>query len=233
VRLIDMNWMQVETYLKSDNRAVLPIGSIEQHCYLSLGVDAILPERVSIEAAEPLGVPVLPTVNYGVTPYFMAFPGSVSLRVTTLIAVVRDILDGIKRAGFGRVLIVNGHGGNNAIGQFAQEWMADNPSVTVRFHNWWNAPKTWAKVQAIDPLASHASWLENFPWTRIPNVAMPSERKPLIDADKLRMSNPDKARELIGDGNFGGYYRRSDEEMLDLWNVAVGETRDLIQTGWA
>jgi creatinine amidohydrolase len=233
MRLIEMNWMQVEDYLKGDDRAVLPIGSIEQHAYLSLGVDAILPERVSVEAAEPLGVPVFPPVNYGVTPYFMAFPGSISLRVATLLAVVRDVLDGMKRAGFKRVLIVNGHGGNNAIGQFAQEWMSDNPTVTVRFHNWWNAPKTWARVQQIDPVASHASWLENFPWTRLPNIAMPAAPKPMIDTDRLRLSNPEQARRLIGDGNFGGHYRRSDEEMLDLWSVAVAETRELIQGPWA
>ena len=31
------------------------------------------------------------------------------------------------------------------------EWMADRPGVRVKFHNWWNAPKTWAQVEAIDP----------------------------------------------------------------------------------
>jgi creatinine amidohydrolase len=233
MRVIDMNWMQVEDYLKGDDRAVLPIGSIEQHGYLSLGVDSILPERVAVEAAEPLGVPVFPTVNYGVTPYFMGFPGSISMRISTLLAVVGDVLDGIKRAGFKRVLIVNGHGGNNSVGQFAQEWMAANPTVTVRFHNWWNAPKTWARVQQIDPVASHASWLENFPWTRLPNIAVPSEQKRMIDTDLVRLSNPEQARKLIGDGNFGGDYRKSDEEMLGLWSVAVAETRELIQGPWA
>ena len=60
MRVHDMNWMQVEEYLRSDDRVVLPLGSTEQHGYLSLGVDVILSERVSVEAAEPLGVPVLP-----------------------------------------------------------------------------------------------------------------------------------------------------------------------------
>ena len=60
MRLHDMNWMQVEEYLRTDDRVVLPLGSTEQHGYLSLGVDVILSERVSVEAAEPLGVPVLP-----------------------------------------------------------------------------------------------------------------------------------------------------------------------------
>ena len=72
--------MQLEAYLESDDRIVLPLGSIEQHGYLSLGVDMILSERVSVEAAEPLGVPVLPSLPYGLTPYFAAYPGSPTLQ---------------------------------------------------------------------------------------------------------------------------------------------------------
>jgi len=72
-----MNWMKVEEYLRSDDRAVLPLGSTEQHCHLRLTVDCILPERVAADAAEPLGVPVFPVVPYGVTPYIREFPGSI------------------------------------------------------------------------------------------------------------------------------------------------------------
>ena len=59
-------------------------------------------------------MPVFPVVAYGVTPYFREFPGSISLRVETHLAVVRDILDGMAHSGFRRILIVNGHGGNGA-----------------------------------------------------------------------------------------------------------------------
>jgi creatinine amidohydrolase len=229
----EMNWMQVESYLKSDDRAVVPIGSTEQHAQLSLGVDLILSERVSVEAAEPLGVPVFPTLNYGTTPYFTAFPGTVTLRVATLIAIVRDVLDSLKRHGFKRILFVNGHGGNAPAGNAALEWMMENPGHTVRFYNWYNAPKTWKKVQEIDPVASHASWMENFPWTRVPNVVTPDGQKPMINSDRLRMLDPKGVRAYLGDGNFGGLYRRSDEEMLALWKVAVEETRGVIEGPWA
>ena len=74
MRITDMNWMQVEAYLKEDDRAVLPLGSTEQHAYLSLSVDSILSERVALDAAEPLGVPVFPVQAYGVTPYFRDYP---------------------------------------------------------------------------------------------------------------------------------------------------------------
>src|SRR5260370_38260294 len=108
-----MNWMQVADYLTRDDRAVVPLGSTEQHAYLSLGTDAILAERVAVEAAEPLGVPVFPVLAYGITPYFLAFPGSVSLRVSTYVALVGAMIDALAGQGFRRIVLVNGHGGNS------------------------------------------------------------------------------------------------------------------------
>ena len=68
MRVRDLNWMQLEDYLERDDRIVLPLGSTEQHAYLSLETDNELAERVAVEAAEPLGVVVLPVLAYGVTP---------------------------------------------------------------------------------------------------------------------------------------------------------------------
>ena len=116
MRISECNWQQVEAYLRNDDRAVLPLGSTEQHAQLSLSVDSILSERVAAEAAEPLGVPVFPVVAYGLTPYFMAYPGSITLRTETYVRLVRDILDGLHAQGFRRILIVNGHGGNQPAG---------------------------------------------------------------------------------------------------------------------
>jgi creatinine amidohydrolase len=232
VRIADLNWMQVEEYLRRDDRAVLPLGSTEQHSYLRLTVDCILPERVAVDAAEPLGVPVFPVVPYGVTPYFREFPGSVSLRVETHLRMVSDILDGLAHSGFRRILIVNGHGGNGAVQQLVPEWVADHPRCRVIFHNWWNAPRTWAKVQAIDPVGSHGSWMENFPWTRLPGVGLPDQPRPMVDLARVRTLEPAALRDYLGDGNFGGEYQRSDEEMLALWEVAVHETRELLAGSW-
>ena len=230
MRIKDMNWMQVEAYLKRDDRAVLPVGSTEQHAQLSLMVDCILSERVSVDAAEPLGVPVFPPVNYGITPYFRAFPGTISLRLDTFLRVIRDVLDSLADQGFRRIVIVNGHGGNAPAGSVAQEWMMDNPDAHVRFHDWWRAPLTSAAVRAIDPVASHASWMENFPWTRLPNRPPQQGMKRMIDTDLLRTLPPFEVRTLIDDGNFGGRYQRDDSEMLEIWDVAVQETRALLES---
>ncbi len=232
MKICEMNWLQVEDYLKRDDRAVLPLGSTEQHAYLSLCVDNILAERVAVEAAEALGVPVFPTVNYGLTPYFRAYPGSVTLRTSTYLDVVRDLLDSLAENGFRRILVVNGHGGNAPAQGFVSEWMADHPGCRVKFHNWWNAPRTLKKVQEIDPQASHASWMENFPWTRLPGVTLPSEQKPMIDSAHMRLLAPQELREYLGEGNFGGHYERSDEDMHAIWEVAVAETRELLDQVW-
>ena len=233
MRITEANWFEVEDYLKTDDRAVLPLGSTEQHAWLSLSVDSILSERVAAEAAEPLGVPVFPAVPYGLTPYFMAFPGSVSLKLSTYASLVRDILDSLYATGFRRVLIVNGHGGNSPVQPVCAEWMEAHDGARCRFHDWWRAPKTWATVQEIDPVASHASWMENFPWTRLPGRTMPDGQKPFVPFDRLRDRNAAGVRELIGDGNYGGLYQRPDADTDRLWAVAVEETRALLEGDWA
>src|SRR5438094_6293950 len=142
MRISDMNWMMVEEYLKQDDRCVLPLGSTEQHAYLSLSVDTILAERIAVEAAEPLAVPVFPVVAYGITPYFHAFPGSITLRVDTYLHVVGDILNAMAEQGFKRILIVNGHGGNTSAQSLVVESMADHTGLRIKFSNWRTAPKT-------------------------------------------------------------------------------------------
>ena len=60
--------------------------------------------------------------------------------------------------------------------------MRDRADAQVLFHNWWNGPRVWAVVQSVDPDASHASWLESFPWTRVDGVEIPEGHKPPVDA---------------------------------------------------
>jgi creatinine amidohydrolase len=209
--------MQLEAYLEHDDRVVLPLGSTEQHAYLSLATDAILAERVSVDAAEPLDVPVLPALAYGVTPYFGAFPGSPTLTRETYVAVLRELVASLRTQGFRRLLLVNGHGGNS----FAAE------QVDAAWHDWWKAPQTWAVARGLDPSGTHASWLENFPWTRLAGVVQPEEPKDVVPD---LPGDPAAVRAVLGDGSYGGAYARPDEDMLRLWAAGVAETRDRIES---
>jgi creatinine amidohydrolase len=217
VRVADLNWMEMEEYLRHDERIVLPLGSTEQHGYLSLATDAILAERVAVEAAEPLGVAVLPALAYGITPYFAAYPGSPSVKEDTYLTLVGELLDSLGGQGFKRFLLVNGHGGNRPVEKLAR--------ANVVVHEWWSAPKTMALVRSIDPEASHASWMENFPWTRLPGVVLPDEHK---TPTPRTSDDPKEVRKRAGDGSFGGWYSRPDEDVMRVWRTGVEETREVL-----
>ena len=156
---------------------MLPIGSTEQHGQLSLCVDAILAERVSVEAAQPARGAGFSGHQLRVDAQLRRLRRTVTLRLSTLCALVCDVLDGMVHGGFRQIVIVNGHGGNGPAHGAVLEWLDRNRGVQVKWHNWYNAPETWAKVKAIDPVASHASWMENFPWTRLPGVIPPTGPK--------------------------------------------------------
>lgn len=215
--------MQLEDYLERDDRIVLPLGSTEQHAYISLETDNILAERVSVEAAEPLGVPVLPVLAYGVTPRFAAYPGSPSIDSELYWRLLSDLIGSLRGQGFRRILLVNGHGGNS----FAAEAIAVGD---VRWHDWWRSERIRALVDEIDPEASHASWMETFPWTRLDGVELPEGRKGALDL--MDVTDPAEFRERAGDGSLGGFYERPDEEMLEIWAAAVDEVRTLLESGW-
>jgi creatinine amidohydrolase len=228
----ELNWLQVEEYLARDDRVVLPVGSTEQHGFLSLETDNILAGRVSAEAAEPLGVLVLPVLAYGVTPSFAAYPGSPTLRLETFFAVLRDLLDSLHGQGFRRFLLVNGHGGNLPAHGLVREWAAARSDAQAILHSWWSSVRVQAVAKEVDPEPSHANWFENFPWTRLEGVELPRERKPPLDQAAYRVAGPEDVRELLGDGVFEGAYELPDEDVARVWEAGVEEVRDLLQNGW-
>ena len=226
VRIRDLNWMQLEEYLRRDDRIVLPVGSTEQHAYLSLETDNIIAERLAIEAAAPLGIPVLPVLAYGVTGFYM-FPGSPTLRPETFGAVVRDILDSLHAQGFRRFFVANGHSGNTP--HAAAEWASGHDGAAVIWHEVWDG-RPDELAASIDEEYDHASWSENFPWTRLEGVTMPAERKARFTRPQ---QNTDAAwREALGDGNFGGPYQLPDDDVLRVWNAAVEQLRERLDSGW-
>jgi creatinine amidohydrolase len=162
----------------------------------------------------------------------MDFPGTITLRPQTLFDIVTDLLDSVHHHGFRRILIVNGHGGNAPVADHIAQLSKSNPDAMVKFVNWWRAPKTWARVQEIDPVASHASWMENFPWTRLAGIAQPPRRKKMVNIDGLKTMSPKQIRETLVDGNYGGLYERPDTDMQAIWETAVAEIRQMIESGW-
>ncbi len=95
---------------------VLTVGSCEQHGdHLPLDTDTVSAYRVTMAAAErctAVHALVLPAPSFGFSPHHQAWPGTITLRLSTFLALVTDVAESVHRAGFDRLLVVNGHGGN-------------------------------------------------------------------------------------------------------------------------
>ena len=54
----------------------------------------------------------------------------------------------------------------------------------------------------------------------------------MVDTGLLKACGPDAARQLLGDGNFGGDWQKPDPDMLALWKIGVEETREALEGPW-
>lgn len=159
--LAEMSWQQAKEYLAHDNRVILPLGATEEHGpHLGLGTDFIEAEAIAHGVGEKTNVAVAPTLVYGNSQTLIAFPGTLSLRPTTLIAVLEDLFRSLYRHGFRRVFVVNGHGGNTGALGSAWQLVADElPELRMKSFEWWTDAESYRVV--IDRLGpqegSHAS----------------------------------------------------------------------------
>lgn len=144
-------WCEVETYLERSTGIIIPIGSTEQHGPTGLiGTDAICPETIARGVGDDCAALVAPTLSIGMAQHHLAFPGSITLRPTTLISVLTDVINSLARHGFDRFYFLNGHGGNIAtISAAFSEIYAESslrtaaegrPQLLCKQRNWWAAP---------------------------------------------------------------------------------------------
>jgi creatinine amidohydrolase len=225
MRFEEMNWMDVEAYLKGDQRVMLVIGSCEQHAYLSLSTDVKIPQSLADAASQQTGVLVAPALNYGSSPYFLAYPGTISLRISTLLDVVEDILRSLHRQGFRKFLVLNGHGGNNSVRARLYELANDLADIRIAWYEWWNSHKVEQIAQKYALKPAHANWLESFPFTRVADSPGGSKNPPRIPG----LIGAEEARQLYGDGSFGGDYQVDQEISNEIFLEALKDVLELLK----
>jgi creatinine amidohydrolase/Fe(II)-dependent formamide hydrolase-like protein len=141
-------WMEIEAYLARSKTVVIPIGSNEQHGPTGLlGTDWLCPEIIAHEAQARADMLVAPTFNVGMAQHHLGFPGSITLRPSTMIAAIRDWTVSLAAHGFERLYFLNGHGGNVATIEAAFSEIYSEASFlgrprgySLKLKNWWDLP---------------------------------------------------------------------------------------------
>ena len=112
-KIAELNWQEFKRIVPRRTDAVLlPVGTIEAHGIISLGTDNAIPESIAQRIAEPVNALIAPTIPYGVTRSLLPYPGSLTVTPDTYDRYLFDVCCGLADAGFRRIVILNGHGGN-------------------------------------------------------------------------------------------------------------------------
>jgi creatinine amidohydrolase len=217
MRIEELNWMDVENYLKHEDRIMLVLGACEQHGYLSLQADVQIPLALADAASLRSGVLVAPPLNFGISPYFLTYPGSISLRLSTFVDVVEDIVRSLYGQGFRRFLILNGHGGNQPAVARLHELANVLPELKTIWYSWWVSHSVEAAAMKHELKSYHAGWIEAFPFTRVAElpqgVKVPPKYQGVLNASDFR--------EVMGDGVFGGPYQVAPEISDEIFATAL------------
>lgn len=224
MRFQDLNWMDVESYLKQDDRIIMITGATEQHAYNSLLTDIEIPSRIAMAVAQQTQVLIAPPLNFGLSEFFMQYPGTITLRPETFAAVVVDVIRSLQQHGFKRILLLNGHGGNHPPAEL-ETLRTEHPDLTLKWHNWWNSPVARQFAEEKGLQLGHANWSECFSFVQVADI--PTEIKPMLQVN-YKDEGAD-ARTMLGDGSTGGHYRIDDNLMQDFFQRVVAEIGGIVE----
>lgn len=225
MRFEELNWFDIENYLKSEDRLIFVIGACEQHAYLSVACDIKIPLALADAASKITGVLVAPSANFGCSPYFIDYPGTLSLRASTLMDMTEDILRSAYHQGFRRFLFLNGHGGNNLVTTRLYELQNILPDMQIKWYSWWMSNTTQAVAQKYDIKPSHANWLEAFSFTRVCDLPEGEKIPPVVPG----LTGAKQSREIYGDGSFGGLYQVDESIMQELFDSCLKDILKLLE----
>ena len=226
------SWPEVEAYLATSKAILIPIGSTEQHGPNGLlGTDALCPEIIARRAGDEAGILIGPTFNVGQAQHHMAFPGTITLRPTTMIAAMTDWAQSLARHGFERIYWLNGHGGNNATinAAFSEIYHAvtfgpGHAPLRCMLRNWWELSGVTELCKELFPdgEGSHATPSE----VSVSYFAYPEAIKRVEMSPKIAPTGPiydaEDYRRRFPDGRIGSDPSQANAEAGEkLVNAAV------------
>ncbi len=237
-------WPEIEAYLATSKAILIPIGSTEQHGPNGLlGTDALCPEIIARRSGDEAGFLVGPTFNVGQAQHHMAFPGTITLKPSTMIASMLDWTQSLARHGFERIYWLNGHGGNIATinAAFSEIYHGmtfasvganlsnakNGPPLRCQLRNWWELAGVMDLCRELFPVGegSHATPSEvsvtyfGYP-EAVKSVAMSpriAPTGPIRDAEDYRRrfpGRPHRLRSVPGQCGGGRSYRGGGGESL-------------------
>lgn len=226
MRYKDLNWMSIESYLEKDDRLMIILGATEQHAHLSLLTDIKIPLAIADVASQKNGVLIAPPLNFGSSPYFLKYPGTISFRLSTLLSAVEDIIRSVHGQGFRRILVLNGHGGNAGVHAKLSELANELPDIKLNWYSWWRSHGVEKIALENELKPAHANWLEAFSFTKVSELPNAPKAPPYVPSAVLSAK---ETREIYGDGSFGGAYQADSVIMSEIFNVAVAEVVEMLK----
>jgi creatinine amidohydrolase len=225
MRYADLNWMDVQSYLEQDDRIIFVIGACEQHAYLSLLTDVKIPLALADAASQESKVIVAPPLNFGSSPYFLTYPGTLSLRIDTLLQVIEDLVRSAYGQGFRRMLFLNGHGGNDGARARLYELANQLLELRIKWYSWWLSQTVLQVAEKYRLKPAHANWLEAFSFVRVAEMPEGAKLPPEIPG----LLSASDARLLYGDGSFGGVYQADEAIMDEVFAAALKDVMQMIK----
>ena len=234
--LPQMTWVEVERALTHTDAIIIPLGSIEQHGrHLPLGTDTYEAVETAKLIAQKADVLVAPVVTAGLSPHHMGFPGTITLSPETFEAVVFETAQSLIRHGFRKILIFNGHGGNNVsvaniiqkINQTTRAAAFDLGRIEIARQEPLYPPIPWdvhAGVEETSMMLYLAGSLVDMSKAVNPKLSIPPD---VAQMDALGKSDPAMAK-LAEDMRFRPFEtgkKTSTREMTDTGSVTTGDIR--------
>jgi creatinine amidohydrolase len=144
-RLADMTFVEFAEAKQLDPTILIPLGSMEEQGTNAPIGDWMLAKAIAEAAAERSGAIAAPTIPFGYGDNFRAIAGGIQLRAETLRRVIRDVIDNFLNHGVTRMLIVNGHTGNDPLILETLRLVRRETGVIIPSINIWRqmTPEVW------------------------------------------------------------------------------------------